>query len=62
MTTPTRDPDIRARFAATLNELRELRLNYDDPEIARLPGLYGGEDAGDCALVWQCRHHHTIDG
>lgn len=43
MTTPTRDPDIRARFAATLNELRELRLNYDDPEIARLHAAYVAE-------------------
>lgn len=45
MTTTPRDPDARssdarAQFAATLNELRELRLNYDDPEIARLHAAY----------------------
>jgi hypothetical protein len=41
--TTTRDPDIRAQFAATLTELRELRLNHDDPEIARLHAGYVAE-------------------
>ena len=39
----TRDPDARARFAATLDELHGLRLNYDDPEIARLHAAYVAE-------------------
>jgi len=39
----SRDPDARARFAATLDELHGLRLNYDDPEIARLHAAYVAE-------------------
>jgi hypothetical protein len=37
------DTDTRARFAATLDELHGLRLNYDDPEIARLHAAYVAE-------------------
>jgi hypothetical protein len=48
-TTPTtrhadaRSSDARAQFSATLNELNELRLGYEDPETRRLHAAYVDE-------------------
>lgn len=38
-----RSSDARAEFAATLNELNELRLGYEDPETRRLHAAYVDE-------------------